>query len=369
MSDELPCLCFDRSILVCSAVAHVYQTLQCGIRVFACAEIDIGSQGNQCPPCDIIRRLCCLVFEWIELAVGVVDGTYWIGCGIVASGRVHGCYIIKAVAPAVAVPESIDWFYIIGLGDGGFPSVEGGIPLRGHPCPIDLCGLGGRCIGCIFGKDRNMAGLTCHTAYVMRDIGGGVPCGQAGFAAVTVGAGHLHIQICFPQIRPSSCDPVVFGGVTLLAGEVFAAGGHVIIEYLICCIGVSHCHIPSFVVITAAAFGVTLNAVGPYRFVYRLNGLVHGNGHIGGIRHEYAVYLHPFVIFLMTDETVDVLKVGLRGVGRWIGLCAETYVTGPASIPVTHDVDAVAVHSGLEFALLRRSVYHIRGCSLPLIMG
>jgi hypothetical protein len=77
--------------------------------------------------------------------------------------------------------------------------------------------------------------------------------------------------------------------------------------------------------------------------MYRLNGLIEGNRHVGRIRLEHAVDLDTLVILLVADEAVNVLELVIGGGCRQDRRCTEPGVAAPAGIPVPQDIDAVAV--------------------------
>jgi hypothetical protein len=129
--------------------------------------------------------------------------------------------------------------------------------------------------------------------------------------------------------------------VTVLAKEIAAGCRQVDIERPIAggCVGEGE--ISAFDRIPAASLGVALQAVRAHRFVNCLRGLVHRHGHGVQVGHEDARHLLPTVGLLVTEEAVDVLELGLGNFILWHRSEADMTVT--ADLPVSEDVDAVAV--------------------------
>ena len=74
-----------------------------------------------------------------------------------------------------------------------------------------------------------------------------------------------------------------------------------------------------------------------------LNGLDEGDGHVGRVRDEHAVELHPLVILLVAEQAIDVDELIVRRCCGQDRLRAESGVAIAAGIPVTKNIDAVAV--------------------------
>ncbi len=177
---------------------------------------------------------------------------------------------------------------------------------------------------------------------------------------------HGHVQVGLSEVRSPSGDTMVLGNMALLAGEIAPGAGHVDIKISIGRGPMGQSHVSPFVVVAPAAFGMALEAVGPYRSMDRLDGLIHGDGHVDRVRNKDTIDLLTFVIFLVAGETIDILQLG-RGRG-WIRLGAKTDMAGTTGVPVAQNSDAVTVKGRVHLALGIGAVDGVQRRSGPLVV-
>jgi len=97
------------------------------------------------------------------------------------------------------------------------------------------------------------------------------------------------------------------------AVQIGSRGRHVHVVLRIAGGGTGQGQVPALNGIPAARPGVTGKAGRAVRAMYRLNGLIEGNRHVGRIRLEHAVDLDTLVILLVADEAVNVLELVIGG--------------------------------------------------------
>ena len=186
-----------------------------------------------------------------------------------------------------------------------------------------------------------------------------------GHVPMTVRAFQHHRRVGGTEIRTLSGHPVTGEGVAVLAVEVGPGSRHVDIERKIRGVAVGEGKVATFDRIAAARLGVTLETGRAHRPVHRLCRFVHGDGHVLGVRDEFPVHLGTAVGLLVAQHAVDVRK--LFGRRLVLGFRAEADVAVAAGVPVSKDVDAVAIDRAGILALWRLAVDHVRRVSLPLI--
>jgi hypothetical protein len=71
------------------------------------------------------------------------------------------------------------------------------------------------------------------------------------------------------------------------------------------------CKITAFIGIATASLCMALEAVCPNRLMDRADCLIHGNCHICRVGNKNTPRFYPFVLYLVTDETIDVFELGL----------------------------------------------------------
>lgn len=99
--------------------------------------------------------------------------------------------------------------------------------------------------------------------------------------------------------------------MAVLALEIEASCRHMTVERYVRGISVGQRDVSTFIGISAASPGVTLQAVLPKGLVDCLDCLIHGYDHVCCIRNKYTARFDPFILYLVTYEAIYIFELGL----------------------------------------------------------
>ena len=173
------------------------------------------------------------------------------------------------------------------------------------------------------------------------------------------------LRVGRPKIRTATRKSVAGDGVAILTLQILTGGGHVDVESGITRGSVRETEVPALHGVTTTGLGVALETIEARRLMHCLHCFVHRNGHGVGVGNKGLADLLSSIGLLVANQAVDVFKFGF---GRCrAGFGAEADVTITAYIPVSEDIDAIAVDTARNLSLHRRSRHHLGRFALPLI--